>query len=77
MTLSDLKLDEIGIINKISCSPEIKKRFLDLGFVKDTKISPVLTSPSGNIRAYLIKDTLIAIRNEDALKILIQMKTNL
>lgn len=69
MTLSDLKLDEIGIINKINCSSEIKKRFLDLGFVKDTKISPVLTSPSGNIRAYLIKDTLIAIRNEDAKKI--------
>lgn len=71
MTLSDLKLDEIGIINKINCSSEIKKRFLDLGFVKNTKISPVLTSPSGNIRAYLIKDTLIAIRNEDAKKILI------
>lgn len=69
MTLSDLKLNEIGIINKINCSSEIKKRFLDLGFVKDTKISPILTSPSGNIRAYLIKDTLIAIRNEDAKKI--------
>lgn len=71
MTLSDLKLNEIGIINKINCSQEIKKRFLDLGFVKYTKISPVLTSPSGNIRAYLIKDTLIAIRSEDAEKILI------
>lgn len=71
MTLLDLKLNEIGNINNINCSPEIKKRFLDLGFVKDTKISPILTSPSGNIRAYLIKDTLIAIRDEDAKKILI------
>lgn len=69
MTLLDLKLNEIGNINNIKCSPEIKKRFLDLGFVKNTKISPILTSPSGNIRAYLIKDTLIAIRNEDALNI--------
>ncbi len=71
MTLLDLKLNEIGNINNINCSPEIKKRFLDLGFVKNTKIIPILTSPSGNIRAYLIKDTLIAIRNEDALNILV------
>lgn len=71
MTLLDLKLNEIGNIKNINCSPEIKKRFLDLGFIKNTKISPILTSPAGNIRAYLIKDTLIAIRDEDALNILI------
>ena len=58
MTLLDLKLDKIGTINNINCAPEIKKRFLDLGFIKSTKITPVLTSPAGNIRAYLIKDTL-------------------
>ena len=69
MTLLDLKLDKIGTINNINCAPEIKKRFLDLGFIKSTKITPVLTSPAGNIRAYLIKDTLIAIRNQDAANI--------
>lgn len=71
MTLLDLKLNEIGNISKINCLPEIKKRFLDLGFVKGTSIIPILTSPSGNIRAYLIKDTLIAIRDEDATEILV------
>ena len=71
MTLLDLKLDKIGTINNINCAPEIKKRFLDLGFIKSTKITPVLTSPAGNIRAYLIKDTLIAIRNQDAANITI------
>lgn len=66
MTLLDLKLDKTGTINNINCTPEIKKRFLDLGFIKSTKITPVLTSPAGNIRAYLIKDTLIAVRDQDA-----------
>lgn len=69
MTLFDLKLNKIGKIYEIKCAPEIKKRFLDLGFIKGTKITPSLTSPAGNIRAYLIKDTLIAIRDEDAVNI--------
>ena len=73
MTLFDLKLDKIGTINNINCAPEIKKRFLDLGFIKSTKITPVLTSPAGNIRAYLIKDTLIAIRNQDAANITLSL----
>jgi Fe2+ transport system protein FeoA len=73
MTLLDLKLDKIGTINNINCAPEIKKRFLDLGFIKSTKITPVLTSPAGNIRAYLIKDTLIAIRNQDAANITLSL----
>lgn len=73
MTLLDLKLDKIGTIKNINCSPEIKKRFLDLGFIKNTKITPVLTSPAGNIRAYLIKDTLIAIRNQDAANITLSL----
>lgn len=74
MTLLDLKLDKIGTIKNINCALEIKKRFLDLGFIENTKITPVLTSPAGNIRAYLIKDTLIAIRNQDAANITLSLQ---
>ncbi len=72
MTLSDLQIDETRNISNINCTPEIKKRFLDLGFTNGTKITPVLTSPAGNIRAYLIKDTVIAIRDEDSCNIYIE-----
>lgn len=71
MKLSNLKINEFGNIQKINCAPEIKKRFIDLGFIQGSKITPVLTSPSGNIRAYLIKDTVIAIRDEDSSNIII------
>lgn len=71
MKLSNLKINEFGNIQKINCTPEIKKRFIDLGFIQGSKITPVLTSPSGNIRAYLIKDTVIAIRDEDSSNIII------
>ncbi len=69
MTLNELKLDETGQIQKINCSPEVQKRFNILGFIKGSKITPTLISPSGNIRAYLIKDTLIAIRDCDSINI--------
>ena len=71
MTLNELKLDEIGQIKELNCAPEIQKRFIVLGFIEGSKITPVLTSPSGNIRAYSIKDTLIAIRDCDAINITI------
>ena len=71
MTLNELKLNETKCIANINCNPEIQKRFIVLGFIRGSKITPVLTSPSGNIRAYFIKDTLIAIRDCDAINIIL------
>ena len=65
-TLNDLKVNNIGIIEKIECDEEIKRRLLDLGLIKGTKIIPVLTSPSKDPRAFEIRGSLIAIRKEDA-----------
>lgn len=77
MTLDKLNLNESGKIEKINCSPEIKQRFIDLGFIKGCIIKPVLTSMSGNIRAYYIKDTLLAIRDTDSCNITIVKKTSI
>lgn len=71
MTLDKLNLNESGKIKKVNCSPEIKQRFIDLGFIQGCSIKPVLTSISGNIRAYYIKDTLLAIRDTDSSNITI------
>ena len=72
MTLDKLNLNESGNIENINCSPEIKQRFVDLGFIPGCKIKPVLTSISGNIRAYYIKDTLLAIRDTESCNITIK-----
>lgn len=69
MTLDKLPLNQSGTIKNIKCSVEIKQRFTDLGFISGTKITPILTSPSGNIRAYNIKDTILAIRDADSVNI--------
>lgn len=72
MTLNELKINKKARVIEIQINSSIKRRLLDLGIIKGTNIKPVLKSPSGSPRAYEIKDTLIAIRNDDAEKILVE-----
>lgn len=66
MTLNDLPLNTKGYINSLNCNGNVRRRLLDLGLVKDSSITPVLVSPSGDPRAFELRGTLIAIRKEDA-----------
>ena len=66
MNLSELPLNAIGIIDELNCNGNIRRRLLDLGLVKDTKITPVFKSPSGDPTAYEVRKTLIALRTEDS-----------
>ena len=70
--LSQLPLNKNGRIDKIECDEGIKRRLLDMGLVKGTNIVPILVSPSGDPRAFLVRGTIIAIRKEDAKNIKIK-----
>lgn len=70
--LSQLSLNKNGRIDKIECGEGIKRRLLDMGLVKGTNIVPILVSPSGDPRAFLVRGTIIAIRKEDAKNIKIK-----
>lgn len=72
MTLNKLEMNKEAKVIKIEIKSSIKRRLLDLGIIKGTHIKPVLKSPSGSPIAYEIKGTLIAIRNDDAEKILVE-----
>ena len=65
-TLNDLPLNTKGVIKKLNGNGTIRRRLLDLGFVKGASITPVLISPSCDPRAFSIRGTLIAVRKEDA-----------
>lgn len=71
--LSQLPLNKNGRIVKIECDEGIKRRLLDMGLVKGTNIVPILVSPSGDPRAFLVRGTIIAIRKDDAKNIKIKM----
>ena len=69
MTLNELKLNEIGFVKDLKCNNEVKRRLLDLGLIKGTKVTPLFVSPSGDPTAFEIRGSVIAIRLEDTLLI--------
>lgn len=68
-TLDKLPMELEGIVEEVKCNKQTKRRLLDLGLIKGTKIKPVLISPSKDPRAYEFRGNLIAIRKEDAMQI--------
>ena len=72
--LTKLELNTPGFIKEINCNRSIKRRLLDLGLIPNTKIVPVLKSVSGDPIAYEIRNIILAIRKQDAEKIIVFVK---
>jgi DtxR family Mn-dependent transcriptional regulator len=66
--LSELKPGEEATVTGISlaCHGLERRRLLDLGVLPGTIVRAEFTSPSGDPMAYRIRDTLIALRDEQA-----------
>ena len=64
--LYNIPLDKPCTVRTLKCDGNLKRRLLDLGIINNTKITPVLKSPSGDPTAFEIRGTLIALRKEDA-----------
>ena len=73
-TLNNLELNEKGIVKSISCDDRITRRLYDLGLLENTVICPIFSSPFGDPRAYEFRGNIIAIRNDDANHITIEVK---
>lgn len=72
--LSTLSADDVGIVKDVIDSP-IKRRLLDLGLTKGTHVKKLFGNISESIYAYLIRNTLIAIRNEDAETVILEVNS--
>lgn len=70
--LSKLAPGEGGIISDIKNDGSMRRRLMDLGFIKDSEVQCVAVAPFGDPKAFYIKDTLIALRYEDSSKIFIK-----
>ena len=73
-TLNNLELNEKGIVKSISCNDRITRRLYDLGLLENTVICPIFSSPFGDPKAYEFRGNIIAIRNDDANHITIEIK---
>ncbi len=70
-TLCQLEAGESGRITAIYTKGDMRRRFMDMGLIADTKVTCLLKSSKGDISAYLIRGAVIAIRCEDVREIFV------
>lgn len=71
MSLCDLEIGLEAVIKSIDHNDIIKRRLYDMGFTEGARVKAELNSPSRLIKGYLIRGSLIALRNNDAKKIIV------
>lgn len=71
-TLKDLAEGESALIKKVCNTDHMRRRLFDLGFAPESMVSCALTAPLGDPKAYVIKGTVIALREEDSSLILVK-----
>ena len=70
--LSRLSLGKSALVLSLSAEEPLKGRLMDLGFVPGSEIRPLYAAPMGDPRAYLICDTVIALRQRDAATVAVE-----
>ena len=73
ITLNNTKIGQKTKVLKIINDNSIKRRLLDMGLTPGTEVETVLKNYGGNLVAYMIRGALVAIRNEDAEGILVEV----
>ncbi len=73
-TLTSIQTGQTAVVTAISraCRGQQRRRIMDLGIVPGTHISAELDSLTGNPRAYQVRGTLVALREEQADHIFIE-----
>ena len=64
-SLDQLNINRNAKIINLNCNNTLRRRLLDLGFVKGSSIKAVFKSPTGDPIAYEIKNTILALRKDD------------
>jgi ferrous iron transport protein A len=70
--LNCLPLGKKAVVKELISDGAIRRRMLDLGLIAETIIEALQRSPSGDPIAYDIRGAVIAIRSEEASKILVE-----
>ncbi|MBQ4527627.1 MAG: ferrous iron transport protein A [Clostridia bacterium] len=65
-TLNMLRVGESAFVLGIDEKSGMKRRLSDLGFTQKTEVECTLISPLGDPKAFLIKNTVIALREDDS-----------
>lgn len=66
ITLNDVCVNQSCVVFKVNSQGIMRRRLMDIGIIPGSILKCLLSSPSGNPRAYLVKGAMIALRNDDA-----------
>lgn len=70
--LNRLPLGKKAKVKELTSNGSNRRRMLDLGLISDTVIEALQRSPSGEPVAYAIRGAVIALRSEEASKIIVE-----
>lgn len=66
VSLSQLPVGSLGKVVSMELTGLLRRRVLDLGMVPGTPIQCIRKNPAGDPTAYLVRETIVALRSEDA-----------
>ncbi len=70
--MSAMREGDKGVVHAVAVTGAVRRRLQDLGLICGTTVYCRQKSPSGSPTAYWMRDTLIALRQQDAEMITIQ-----
>ena len=73
LSLDQLELGQSATIKSLEIEGIERRRLQDLGFIEGSAVQAVYTNPAENPTAYLIRGTMLALRNDDAKQIKITL----
>jgi Fe2+ transport system protein FeoA len=66
LRLSDLKINESGVVLKISSIGSLRRRLLDMGITNNTEIKIIKRAPLGDPIEIFLRGYELIVREEDA-----------
>ena len=73
ITMDHLPIDQPLQVRQIKSTGIIRRRLLDLGLINETVVKALQKSPAGDPTAYQIRGAVIALRADDASKIVVEL----
>ncbi len=71
MRMSELKLNELGVIAQIEESP-VRKKLMEMGCIPGTRVQLVLVAPFGDPKAYDIEGYRLSLRENEASTVILE-----
>ena len=70
--LSDLDIGESGDILCVTAAGGMRRRLMDLGFTMGARAECLFAAPGKGMRAYRVREAVVALRRKDAATVLLR-----